>query len=89
MELQEFGKELRNMRKEMHMTQEKLAEALGIDVTQVSRYEQGTREMGAMMYAKFLKLHAEKEEKKGDILTRKIRKLSDSDRQMIEQMVDR
>ena len=89
MELQEFGKELRQMRKEMGMTQEKLAEALDTNFRVVSRWEKGEDQMGALAYKKLLKLHAEKTQKKDDDLLRQIRKLSDSDRLMIEQMIRR
>ena len=87
MELQEFGEELRKMRKDMGMTQEKLAEKLGIDAYQLSRYEKGHREMGAMLYAKLLKLHDEALKKKEDELLRKIKDLDPGKRDALLNML--
>ena len=51
-ELIAFGKHLYERRKQKHLSQMKLAEILDIDRRQISRYETGEDEMGAMLYAK-------------------------------------
>ena len=87
MELQEFGIELQKMRKEMGMTQAKLAEALDADPTEISRFEKGHREMGAVLYAKLLKLHDEKMQKKEDHLMRMFLKLSQKKQDAVIQLM--
>ncbi len=87
MELQEFGAELRQMRREMHMTQEKLAEKLNVTPQEISRYENGHREMGAMMYAKLLKLHDEVIQKNDNELLAQIQKLSPMKRDAVLQLI--
>ena len=87
-ELQEFGEELRKMRKEMGMTQEKLAEKLDIDAYQLSRYEKGHREMGALLYTKLLKLHDEALKKKEENLMIKLMKASPKKREAALQMIE-
>ena len=49
-----FGNKLAAMRKSRHLTQMQLAELLGIDNRQVSRYENGAAEMGALLYDQML-----------------------------------
>ncbi len=51
-ELVSFGVHLYEMRKRSHLTQMQMAEILDIDRRQVSRYETGEAEMGALLYAK-------------------------------------
>ena len=51
-ELVAFGEQLYEMRKRSHLTQMQMAELLDIDRRQVSRYETGEAEMGALLYAK-------------------------------------
>ena len=50
----DFGNKLASMRKAKHLTQMQLAELLGIDNRQVSRYENGAAEMGALLYDQML-----------------------------------
>lgn len=52
--LRQFGEKLRLMRKASGMTQMQLANAMDIDYRQVSRYETGAAEMGAMLYDQML-----------------------------------
>ena len=87
MELQDFGDHVRQMRKDMHMTQEKLAEKLDVTAQEISRYEKGHREMGGMMYAKLLKLHHEIMTKKDNELFEKIQKLSPEKRDTVLRMI--
>ena len=87
MELQEFGKELRQMRKEMGMTQEQLAEELNVTPQEISRYEKGHREMGAMMFAKLQKLHEKVVKKKNEELFEKIRKLKPEQQEAVKYMI--
>ncbi len=87
MELQEFGAELRQMRKDMHMTQEKLAEALGIDEKQLSKYENGKVEMKALIYSKLLKLHAAMMVKEEDEILSKIRQLNPAQKAAVKQLL--
>ena len=89
MELQELGERIYQMRKEMHMTQEELAEALGIDGKQICKYEKGKMEVKTLTYLKLVQLHAEKTQKKNEGLLTKIGKLSPENRMLVEQMVDR
>ena len=86
-ELQDFGDHVRQMRKDMHMTQEKLAEKLDVTAQEISRYEKGHREMGGMMYAKLLKLHHEIMTKKDNELFEKIQKLSPEKRDAVLRMI--
>ncbi len=51
-ELITFGEQLYEMRKRSHLTQMQMAEILDIDRRQISRYETGEAEMGALLYAK-------------------------------------
>ncbi len=87
MELQEFGAELRQMRKDMRMTQEKLAEKLNVTPQEISRYEKGHREMGAMMYAELLKLHDETISKRDDELLAQIQRLSPKKRDAVLRLI--
>ena len=86
-ELREFGKELRGMRKEMHMTQEKMAEALGVDPRMISRYETGNAEMGALQYRKVLRLYESRKSSRTDSLLQQIKKLSPEQRGLIEGLI--
>lgn len=86
-ELREFGKELRGMRKEMHMTQEKMAEALGVDPRMISRYETGNAEMGSLQYRKVLRLYESRKSSRTDSLLQQIRKLSPEQRGLIEGLI--
>lgn len=52
--LRQFGKKLRSLRKSRGMTQMQLADALYIDYRQISRYETGAAEMGAILYDRAL-----------------------------------
>ena len=52
--LRQFGGKLYLMRKARGMTQRQLADAMDIDYRQVSRYETGSAEMGAMLYDQML-----------------------------------
>ena len=51
-ELREFGQKLYEMRKGKNLSQMQLADMLDVDRRQISRYENGEAEMGAMLYAK-------------------------------------
>ena len=48
----EFGNQLYEMREQNNLSQMQLADILDIDRRQISRYETGEAEMGAMLYAK-------------------------------------
>ena len=39
--IKKFGKNLRNLRKQKNITQEKLAFSIGIEISQISRIERG------------------------------------------------
>jgi len=47
-----FGQKLYEMRKSKNLSQMELAEMLDVDRRQISRYETGEAEMGALLYAK-------------------------------------
>ena len=51
-ELIEFGNQLYEMRKQNNLSQMQLADILDIDRRQISRYETGEAEMGALLYVK-------------------------------------
>jgi len=53
-QLRQFGEELRLLREARGMTQMQLADALCIDHRQISRYETGSAEMGALLYDRAL-----------------------------------
>ena len=82
-----LGEDIRNMRKGMGMTLEKLAEALDTDFRVLSRYENGQVEMGALMYRRLVRLHDRKT--KNTNLLQQIRLLSPTDRTAIETIVTR
>ena len=50
--LREFGQGIYKLRKSKHLSQLQLANLLDVDRRQISRYETGEAEMGAMLYAK-------------------------------------
>lgn len=52
--LRKIGEQLYNMRKSRGLTQEKLAVELGINAKMISIYENGNKEMGALLYDKIL-----------------------------------
>ena len=83
--LYDLGSDLRRMRKEMGMTLETLAEALGTDFRVISRYENGQAEMGALMYRRLVLLHEQKT--KSDHLLQQIQKLSPTNRVAIETII--
>ena len=83
-ELRELGEELRGMRREMRMTQEKLAEALEVDPRMISRYEKGNAEMGSLLYRKMLRLYESRERPRADSLLQQIMKLTPEKRGAIE-----
>lgn len=56
--LRTFGQKLYSMRKIAKMTQMQLADMLDVDYRQISRYETGEAEMGAMLYDKMLSVIA-------------------------------
>ena len=58
--LRQFGQKLYFMRKGRRMTQIQLADELGVDYRQISRYETGEAEMGAMLYDKILDVRGQK-----------------------------
>ena len=51
-ELIEFGNQLYEMRRQNNLSQMQLADILDIDRRQISRYETGEAEMGALLYVK-------------------------------------
>lgn len=51
-ELIEFGNQLYEMRRQNDLSQMQLADILDIDRRQISRYETGEAEMGALLYMK-------------------------------------
>ena len=51
-ELIEFGNQLYEMRRQNDLSQMQLADILDIDRRQISRYETGEAEMGALLYVK-------------------------------------
>ena len=48
----EFGNQLYEMRRQNNLSQMQLADILDIDRRQISRYETGEAEMGALLYVK-------------------------------------
>ena len=83
-ELQELGQELRGMRREMHMTQEKMAEALDVDPRMISRYENGNAEMGVLLYRKVLRLYEKWKSPQSDGLLQRIKQLTPEQRGALE-----
>ena len=83
--LRELGSEIQQMRKEMDMTQEELAEELDTDFRVISRYENGREEMGAVMYRRLVQLHERKTKK--DPLLQQILSLSPKNRAAIETII--
>ncbi len=60
--LREFGQRLYELRKSKHMSQMDLANLLDVDRRQISRYETGEAEMGAMLYARMQEMLSVKTE---------------------------
>ena len=86
-ELRELGEELRQMRKEMRMTQEKMAEALDMESCQLSRYENGSAQIGSLNYRKILRLYENWKRPQADNLLQRIEKLSPEQRRLIEGII--
>jgi len=51
-ELRAFGQKLYEMRSRKNLSQMQLADIVDVDRRQISRYENGEAEMGALLYAK-------------------------------------
>jgi len=83
--LRNLGEDIRNMRKEMGMTLEKLAEALDTDFRVLSRYENGQAEMGAVMYRNMIQLY-EQRTARADLL-QQIKKLSPQNLQALKTII--
>ncbi len=86
-ELKAFGEGLKRMREKMDMTQEKLAEKLDIERSQIYSYESGRTEMGALKYVRLRRLYEEKTEKQSDELLRQLQNLSGEDRRIVEELI--
>lgn len=79
-----FGNKLAAMRKSRHLTQMQLAELLGIDNRQVSRYENGAAEMGALLYDQMLDaLSDEKRDQQTNDLLEQWNNLTPENRQQL------
>ena len=83
--LRNLGEDIRNMRKEMGMTLEKLAEALDTDFRVLSRYENSQAEMGAVMYRNLIQLY-EQRTARADLL-QQIKKLSPQNQQALKTII--
>ncbi len=83
-ELLVLGEELRRMRKEMHMTQEKLGEAVEVDPRQLSRYENGSAQMGSLLYRRILRVYEDWKRPRAESLLQQIMKLTPEKRGAIE-----
>ena len=83
--LRNLGEDIRNMRKEMGMTLEKLAEALDTDFRILSRYENSQAEMGAVMYRNLIQLY-EQRTARADLL-QQIKKLSPQNQQALKTII--
>ena len=83
--LRNLGEDIRNMRKEMGMTLEKLAEALDTDFRVLSRYENSQAEMGAVMYRNLIQLY-EQRTARADLL-QQIKKLSPQNLQALKTII--
>ncbi len=55
-ELLTLGQKIYQLRKSRGLNQRQLADMLGIDFRQLSRYENGEAEMGALLYERVLKI---------------------------------
>ena len=79
-----FGNKLAGMRKAHHMTQMQLADLLGVDNRQISRYENGAAEMGALLYDQMLgALTDEKQDQQTFDLLEQWRTLTPKNRQQL------
>ena len=67
-ELIEFGKKLCAMRESLGLSQKQLGDKLNIDNRQISRYETGQVEMGAMLYERFLELYYGEKDKQSELM---------------------
>ena len=65
-----FGNKLAAMRKSHHLTQMQLADRLGVDNRQISRYENGSAEMGVLLYDRMLDVlsNEEQDQQTNDLL---------------------
>ena len=84
-----LGRRIREIRKELHLTQEKLAERLNIEWKQLSRYETGEAEPGALVFADLLRLYTAEVEKERKALEQQIRGLETADRELVAGLVRR
>ena len=67
-ELIEFGRKLCAMRESLGLSQKQLGDKLNIDNRQISRYETGQVEMGAMLYERFLELYYGEKDKQSELM---------------------
>ena len=79
-ELIAFGQSLYEMRKRNKLSQMELADILDVDRRQISRYETGEAEMGAMLYAKMQTALAVKIDDRLDAFLQQWGTLSDENR---------
>jgi transcriptional regulator with XRE-family HTH domain len=79
-ELIAFGQSLYEMRKRNKLSQMELADILDVDRRQISRYETGEAEMGAMLYAKMQTALAVKIDDQLDAFLQQWGTLSDENR---------
>lgn len=63
-----LGNKICALRKAKHMTQEQLAEEVGIDPRRISCYENGREEMGVLTYDRILEALATKQDPQTDKL---------------------
>lgn len=85
--LKDLGADIRMMRKELGLTQEQLAEELDINATQLSRYENGTTEMGANAYRRLRDLYEEKRDQGRNEILQLWEKLNKENQHRIEDLM--
>ena len=82
-----LGEEMRRMRTNMGLSQEKMAERLGTDFRVISRYESGQAEPGALLYRQIMNMY--RKMRREEELRERIERLSPEDRELVEKLVRR
>ena len=79
----EFGNRLCAMRESLGLSQKQLGDKLNIDNRQISRYETGQVEMGAMLYERFLELYHGEKDRRTELILQQCTTLTNENKEQL------
>ena len=79
----EFGNKLCAMRESLGLSQKQLGDKLNIDNRQISRYETGQVEMGAMLYERFLELYQGEKDRRTELILQQCTTLTNENKDQL------